>query len=160
MHRLWYHFIGEVNKKGEKIFPSKVFNYLLSWQLNWNVFCCDPLFWNSILVCFLVHEYDSMSLIFRIFDFILPKLKLSISPWIADPATTPLHKLTVTESAQEVFLWYAGVAGWVGVKSRFDNFWDPTRPPSWSKLPVCAKSGVVFWSSQFLWYAGVAGWVS
>ena len=26
-------------------------------------------------------------------------------------------------------------------KSRFEHFWDPTQPPSWSKLTMCAKSG-------------------
>ena len=26
-------------------------------------------------------------------------------------------------------------------KSRFEIFWDPTQPPSWSKLTMCAKSG-------------------
>ena len=33
-------------------------------------------------------------------------------------------------------------------KSRFDHFWDPPQPPSWSKLAICAKSGVVFLSGQ------------
>ena len=33
-------------------------------------------------------------------------------------------------------------------KSRFDNFSDQTHPSSWSKLPICAKSGVVFMSGQ------------
>ena len=26
-------------------------------------------------------------------------------------------------------------------KSRFEHFWDPTQPPSCSKLTMCAKSG-------------------
>ena len=33
-------------------------------------------------------------------------------------------------------------------KSRFEHFWDPTQPPSWSKLTMCAKSGQVFLSGQ------------
>ena len=33
-------------------------------------------------------------------------------------------------------------------KSRFDHFWDPPQPLSWSKLAICAKSGVVFLSGQ------------
>ena len=34
------------------------------------------------------------------------------------------------------------------VKFTFENFWDPTHIPSWSKLPICAKSGLVFLSGQ------------
>ena len=33
-------------------------------------------------------------------------------------------------------------------KSRFVHFWDQPRPPSWSKLAICAKSGLVFLSGQ------------
>ena len=33
-------------------------------------------------------------------------------------------------------------------KSRFAHFWDQPQPPSWSKLAICAKSGVVFLSGQ------------
>ena len=33
-------------------------------------------------------------------------------------------------------------------KMRFDNFFDQTYPPSWSKLPKCIESGVVFLSGQ------------
>ena len=29
------------------------------------------------------------------------------------------------------------------VKFTFEIFWDPTHIPSWSKLPICAKSGLV-----------------
>ena len=33
-------------------------------------------------------------------------------------------------------------------KMRFDNFFDHSYPPSWSKLPKCIESGVVFLSGQ------------
>ena len=33
-------------------------------------------------------------------------------------------------------------------KSRFVHFWDQPQPPSWSKLAICAKSGVVLLSGQ------------
>ena len=33
-------------------------------------------------------------------------------------------------------------------KMRFDNFFDQTYPPSWSKLPKCIESGVVFLFGQ------------
>merc|ERR1719239_1348966 len=33
-------------------------------------------------------------------------------------------------------------------KSRFVHFWDQPQPPSWSKLAICAKSGLVFLSGQ------------
>ena len=33
-------------------------------------------------------------------------------------------------------------------KSRFGHFWDLPQPPSWSKLAICAKSGVVLLSGQ------------
>ena len=33
-------------------------------------------------------------------------------------------------------------------KLRFDNFFDHTYPPSWSKLPKCIEIGVVFLSGQ------------
>ncbi len=33
-------------------------------------------------------------------------------------------------------------------KIRFDNFFDHSYPPSWSKLPKCIESGVFFLSGQ------------
>ena len=33
-------------------------------------------------------------------------------------------------------------------KSRFVHFWDQPQPPSWSKLAICAKIGLVFLSGQ------------
>ena len=33
-------------------------------------------------------------------------------------------------------------------KSRFAHFWDQPQPPSWSKLAICAKIGLVFLSGQ------------
>ena len=33
-------------------------------------------------------------------------------------------------------------------KSRFVHFWDQPQPPSWSKLALCAKIGLVFLSGQ------------